>query len=226
MSAESIFSCVDPYSLRSVHLLSAFFITFPVKRLFLYSLKNHKIMVIFIIIGIIAIFLLYAVSIYNRLVKLKNLVQEAWSSIDVMLKKRHDLIPNLVETVKGYATHERETLENVTRARNQAVGANSLEAKEAAEKNLNQAMVNLFAVAEQYPDLKANANFQQLQAELTSIENDIEKSRRYYNGTARENNTLVESFPSNLVANMYKFEKVSFFELENIADREVPTVKF
>ncbi|WEK68166.1 MAG: LemA family protein [Candidatus Chryseobacterium colombiense] len=183
-------------------------------------------MVALIIIGIIAIFLLYAVSIYNRLVKLKNLVQEAWSSIDVMLKKRHDLIPNLVETVKGYATHERETLESVTRARNQAVGANSLEAKEAAEKKLNQAMMNLFAVAEQYPDLKANANFQQLQAELTSIENDIEKSRRYYNGTARENNTLVESFPSNIVANMYKFEKVSYFELDNIAEREVPTVKF
>nr|WP_291888299.1 LemA family protein [Chryseobacterium sp.] len=183
-------------------------------------------MVTLIIIGIIAIFLLYAVSIYNRLIKLKNLVQEAWSSIDVMLKKRHDLIPNLVETVKGYATHERETLESVTRARNQAVGANSLEAKEAAEKNLNQAMMNLFAVAEQYPDLKANANFQQLQAELTSIENDIEKSRRYYNGTARENNTLVESFPSNIVANMFKFEKVSYFELDNIAEREVPTVKF
>jgi len=183
-------------------------------------------MITLIIIGVLAIFLLYAVSIYNRLVKLKNLVQEGWSGIDVMLKKRHDLIPNLVETVKGYATHERETLESVTRARNQAVAAGSVEAKEAAEKNLNQAMMNLFAVAEQYPDLKANTNFQQLQAELTSIENDIEKSRRYYNGTARENNTLVESFPSNIVANMYKFEKVSYFELENIADREVPTVKF
>jgi len=174
----------------------------------------------------LVIALLYGVSIYNRLVKLRNLVQEAWSSIDVMLKKRHDLIPNLVETVKGYATHERETLENVTKARNLAVGADSVEAKEAAEKNLNQAMVNLFAVAEQYPDLKANANFQQLQAELSSIENDIEKSRRYYNGTVRENNTLVESFPSNIVANMYKFEKSKFFELENIAEREVPNVKF
>lgn len=179
-----------------------------------------------IIVGVLVIALLYGVSIYNRLVKLRNLVQEAWSSIDVMLKKRHDLIPNLVETVKGYATHERETLENVTKARNLAVGADSVEGKEIAEKNLNQAMVNLFAVAEQYPDLKANANFQQLQAELSSIENDIEKSRRYYNGTVRENNTLVESFPSNIVANMYKFEKSKFFELENIADREVPSVKF
>jgi len=183
-------------------------------------------MIALIIGGVLAIVLLYGVSIYNRLVKLRNLVQEAWSSIDVMLKKRHDLIPNLVETVKGYATHERETLENVTKARNLAVGADSVEAKETAEKNLNQAMVNLFAVAEQYPDLKANANFQQLQAELSSIENDIEKSRRYYNGTVRENNTLVESFPSNIIANMYKFEKSKFFELENIADREVPSVKF
>jgi LemA protein len=183
-------------------------------------------MIALIIGGVLVIALLYGVSIYNRLVKLRNLVQEAWSSIDVMLKKRHDLIPNLVETVKGYATHERETLENVTKARNLAVGADSVEAKEAAEKNLNQAMVNLFAVAEQYPDLKANANFQQLQAELSSIENDIEKSRRYYNGTVRENNTLVESFPSNIIANMYKFEKSKFFELENIADREVPNVKF
>jgi len=183
-------------------------------------------MIALIIGGVLVIALLYGVSIYNRLVKLRNLVREAWSSIDVMLKKRHDLIPNLVETVKGYATHERETLENVTKARNLAVGADSVEAKEAAEKNLNQAMVNLFAVAEQYPDLKANANFQQLQAELSSIENDIEKSRRYYNGTVRENNTLVESFPSNIIANMYKFEKSKFFELENIAEREVPNVKF
>lgn len=183
-------------------------------------------MITLILVAAVLIVSLYGASIYNRLVKLRNLVQEAWSSIDVMLKKRHDLIPNLVETVKGYATHERETLESVIRARTQAVGATSVEGKEAAEKNLNQAMMNLFAVAEQYPDLKANANFQQLQSELTSIENDIEKSRRYYNGTVRENNTLVESFPSNIVANMYKFEKSPFFELQNVAEREVPTVKF
>ena len=196
------------------------------KKTLLLEIIKPKIMTIIIIIALIAICLLYAVSIYNRLVKLKNLVQEAWSSIDVMLKKRHDLIPNLVETVKGYTTHERETLDSVIRARTQAVGADSVQAKEAAEKNLNQAMMNLFAVAEQYPDLKANTNFQQLQSELTSIENDVEKSRRYYNGTVRENNTLIESFPSNIIANMYKFEKSPFFELENIAEREVPTVKF
>ncbi|AJW63443.1 LemA family protein [Elizabethkingia miricola] len=179
-----------------------------------------------VIIALVVIVLLYGVSVYNKLVKFRNLVQEAWSSIDVMLKKRYDLIPNLVETVKGYATHERETLDSVTQARTMAKNAGSVQEKEAAEKNLNQAMMNLFAVAEQYPDLKANTNFQQLQNELSSLESDIEKSRRYYNGTARENNTLVESFPSNIIANMYKFEKAPFFELQNTAEREVPSVKF
>ncbi|HAY3537087.1 LemA family protein [Elizabethkingia anophelis] len=179
-----------------------------------------------VVIALVVIVLLYGVSVYNKLVKFRNLVQEAWSSIDVMLKKRYDLIPNLVETVKGYATHERETLDSVTQARTMAKNAGSVQEKEAAEKNLNQAMMNLFAVAEQYPDLKANANFQQLQNELSSLESDIEKSRRYYNGTVRENNTLVESFPSNIIANMYKFEKAPFFELQNTAEREVPSVKF
>ena len=184
-------------------------------------------MTIFLIIiaFVVAIFL-YGVTIYNRLVMLRTMVEEAWSSIDVMLKKRHDLIPNLVETVKGYATHERETFESVTRARNAAVNANGLQEKEAAEKNLNQAMMNLNAVAEQYPDLKANANFMQLQAEISALEGDIEKSRRYYNGTVRENNILVETFPSSIVANQYKFTKSPFFELENVAERTVPTVKF
>ncbi|MCT3800204.1 LemA family protein [Elizabethkingia anophelis] len=179
-----------------------------------------------VVIALVVIVLLYGVSVYNKLVKFRNLVQEAWSSIDVMLKKRYDLIPNLVETVKGYATHERETLDSVTQARTTAKNAGSVQEKEAAEKNLNQAMMNLFAVAEQYPDLKANTNFQQLQNELSSLESDIEKSRRYYNGTVRENNTLVESFPSNIIANMYKFEKAPFFELQNTAEREVPSVKF
>ncbi|MCT3922745.1 LemA family protein [Elizabethkingia anophelis] len=179
-----------------------------------------------VVIALVVIVLLYGVSVYNKLVKFRNLVQEAWSSIDVMLKKRYDLIPNLVETVKGYATHERETLDSVTQARTMAKNAGSVQEKEAAEKNLNQVMMNLFAVAEQYPDLKANTNFQQLQNELSSLESDIEKSRRYYNGTVRENNTLVESFPSNIIANMYKFEKAPFFELQNTAEREVPSVKF
>ncbi|WP_244140770.1 LemA family protein [Kaistella flava (ex Peng et al. 2021)] len=183
-------------------------------------------MIILIILAAIAIFFFYGISIYNRLVKLRTMVQEAWSSIDVMLKKRHDLIPNLVETVKGYATHERETFDSVTRARAAAMGANTIQEKEAAEKNLNQAMMNLNAVAEQYPDLKANTNFLQLQAELSTLEGDIEKSRRYYNGTVRENNILVDTFPSNIIANMYKFTKSAFFELDNIAERVVPNVQF
>lgn len=181
---------------------------------------------ILIIVALVVIFLMYGISIYNRLVKLRTMVQEAWSSIDVMLKKRHDLIPNLVETVKGYATHERETFESVTRARTAAMNANTIQEKEAAEKNLNQAMMNLNAVAEQYPDLKANTNFLQLQGELSALEGDIEKSRRYYNGTVRENNILVDTFPSNIIANMYKFTKSAFFELDNIAERAVPNVKF
>ncbi len=182
--------------------------------------------IILIIVAAIAIFFFYGISIYNRLVKLKTMVQEAWSSIDVMLKKRHDLIPNLVETVKGYATHEKETFESVTRARTAAMNADGIQQKEAAEKNLNQAMMNLNAVAEQYPDLKANTNFLQLQGELSALEGDIEKSRRYYNGTVRENNILVETFPSNIIANMFKFSKSVFFELDNIAERAVPSIKF
>lgn len=182
--------------------------------------------ILLIIVAIAVLFLFYGVSIYNRLVKLRTMVQEAWSSIDVMLKKRHDLIPNLVETVKGYATHERETFDSVTKARAAAMNANTLQEKEIAEKNLNQAMMNLNAVAEQYPDLKANTNFLQLQGELANLENDIEKARRYYNGTVRENNILVDTFPSNIIANMYKFTKSTFFELENIAERAVPNVKF
>lgn len=181
---------------------------------------------ILIILVLGTVILFYGVSIYNKLVKFRTMVQEAWSSIDVMLKKRHDLIPNLVETVKGYAAHERETFDSVTRARAAAINANSIQEKEAAEKNLDQAMMNLNAVAEQYPDLKANASFLQLQGELSSLEGDIEKSRRYYNGTVRENNILVDTFPSNILANMFKFTKASFFELENIAERAVTNVKF
>ena len=179
-----------------------------------------------IILAAIAIFFFYGISIYNRLVKLKTMVEEAWSSIDVMLKKRHDLIPNLVETVKGYATHERATLDSVTRARAAAMGANTIQEKEVAEKNLSQAMMTLNAVAEQYPDLKANTNFLQLQGELSALEGDIEKSRRYYNGTVRENNILVDTFPSNILANMFKFTKATFFELDNVAERAVPSIKF
>lgn len=174
----------------------------------------------------LAILILYAISIYNALIKNRNLVEEAWSVIDVMLKKRYDLIPNLVETVKGYATHEKETLQNVIEARNQAVNTKDVEHKQIAEQTLNHAMMNLFALSENYPDLKANTNFQQLQSDLSEIETDIEKSRRYYNGTVREYNIKIEIFPNNMIANMYGFQKSKFFEIENQEEKTTPQVKF
>jgi LemA protein len=177
-----------------------------------------------LIIG--ALLAIYAVSIYNKLVRTKNLVMEAWSGIDVMLKKRHDLIPNLVETVKGYASHERNTLELVINARSQALGANTVDEKEAAETKLSGALRGLFALAERYPDLKASANFQQLQSQVETMEGDIEKTRRYYNGTARELNTLIESFPGNLIASLFSFDKVTYFQLDNNAERNAPNIKF
>ena len=179
-----------------------------------------------ILLVLVVLFVLYGVSIYNRLVKLRTLVEEAWSGINVQLKKRHDLIPNLVETVKGYATHERETFDSVTKARASAMQATDVKSQEAAENNLNAALIRLLAVAEQYPELKANQNFLQLQDQLSVIESDIEKSRRYYNGTVREKTIVIDTFPSNIVANMFKFEKSPFFELENEAEKAVPQIKF
>lgn len=179
-----------------------------------------------VLLILVIIVIMYGVSIYNKLVKLRTMVQEAWSGINVQLKKRHDLIPNLVETVKGYASHERETIENVTQARAGAMQAQDIKSQEAAENNLNAALIRLLAVAEQYPELKANQNFLQLQNQLSLIESDIEKSRRYYNGTVRENNILVDTFPSNVIAGMFKFTKSLFFELENEAEKAVPQVQF
>ena len=182
--------------------------------------------ILLILLGLVALIALYAIGIYNRLVKGKNLVAEGWSGIDVQLKKRYDLIPNLVETVKGYAAHERETFESVTRARTAAQQATTVEGQQVAEKNLNTALMNLIAVAERYPDLKANTNFLELQATLQTVEGDIEKARRYYNGNVREQNTLIESFPSNIVANLFGFVKSVFFELDNPAEKQNPQVKF
>ena len=182
--------------------------------------------VTYALIGLVVLAAFYGVGIYNRLVKLKTLVAEAWSGIDVQLKKRYDLIPNLVETVKGYASHEKETFENVTKARNQAQNATSVEGKQAAENQLNKSLINLFAVAEQYPELKANENFLSLQNELSVVESDIEKSRRYYNGTTRDYNILIDSFPSNIIAGITKFTKAVFFEIDTEAERQNPQVKF
>jgi LemA protein len=184
-------------------------------------------MIFFIIlIALAAVVLFYFVGIYNKLVRKRSMVEEGWSGIDVQLKKRYNLIPNLVETVKGYASHEKETLEQVITARNKAIQAEGVADQTKAELQLNSALANVFALSEAYPDLKANQNFLHLQQELSNIEGDIEKARRYYNGTVREQNIMVESFPSNLVANSFGFLISSFFELEDESQRSNPEVKF
>lgn len=179
-----------------------------------------------IVLAIVVVVALYAVLIYNKLVRFRTLVDEAWSGINVQLKKRHDLIPNLMETVKGYASHERDTLDSVTQARAGAMQAHNVKEQEAAENQLSSALVRLMAVAESYPELKANQNFMQLQEQLGLIEGDIEKSRRYYNGAVRQKNIAIDTFPSNMVANAFGFSKSTFFELESEAERAVPQIKF
>jgi LemA protein len=170
----------------------------------------------------------YAIAVYNGLVRARQMMQEAWSGIDVQLKRRADLIPNLVETVKGYAAHEKEALERVTemRARAQSVPSGDIDGRAAAEGMLSQALGRLMAVAEAYPDLKASQNFTELQRSLETTEREIQMARRYYNGSVRELNTKVESFPSNLVARQFGFDKAQYFELEDAADRQLPEVKF
>ncbi len=165
---------------------------------------------------------------YNGFVALVNRAKEAWSDIDVQLKRRYDLIPNLVNTVKGYATHEREAFEKVTAARSAAMGAQGLASKAAAEGELSGALSRLMAVAEAYPDLKANTNFMELQRELSDTENKIQAARRFYNTNVRDLNIRVDSFPSNVVANMFTFGKMEFFELgaHEAAAREPVEVKF
>jgi LemA protein len=169
---------------------------------------------------------IWLIGIYNRLAAGRVGVQGAWADIDVQLKRRHDLIPNLVETVKGYAKHEREALEAVIAARARAVGAGSIEDKVAAEGGLTQALGRLMAVAEAYPDLKANANFMQLQGELTSTEDIISRARGGYNGAAGGYNQQLVVFPTNVVASMFGFKQMPFFEVENAAERNAPQVKF
>jgi LemA protein len=180
----------------------------------------------FIVIGIVLLLAIVAVVIYNSLITLRNLVQEAWRQIDVELKRRHDLIPNLLETVKGYAAHERGTLEGVMQARSAAMsGGQSPAAAAQNEGMLSQALGRLFAVAEAYPDLKANANFLALQQELTSTEDRIASGRRYYNANVRELNTKVETVPSNIVAGLAKIGREEYFESAGI-EREAPGVRF
>jgi LemA protein len=181
-----------------------------------------------IILAIVVAVVGYAIFIYNDLVSKRQLKEEGWSGIDVQLKRRTDMIPNLLETVKGYMGHERETLEAVTQARAAATaGANAGPAERSAlEGALSGALGKLLAIAEAYPDLKANTTFLEFQSALQNVEDEIQLARRYYNGSVRNLNTAVESFPSNVVANAFKFEKAEYFELENEADRAVPQVKF
>lgn len=179
-----------------------------------------------VLLALVAGVLLWAVLLYNGLVRMRNMVEEAWSGIDVQLKRRTDLIPNLVATVKGYAAHEKGTLEEVIRLRGLAQNAHGVGETAQAQGLLGAALGKLFALAESYPDLKANANFAQLQASLGEIEDQVQLARRYYNGAVRNLNIAVESFPSNLVAGRFGFEKAEFFELESPSERTVPTVAF
>jgi LemA protein len=179
-----------------------------------------------LIIAILLILIIYIVSIYNSLVTLKNQCEEAWSSIDVQLKRRHDLIPNIVETVKGYAGHEKETLTKVIEARNMAMQTSGgLEKRAEAENFLTSTLKSLFALSENYPNLKANENFLQLQNTLNEIEDNIQNSRRYYNAVVRDLNTKIEMFPSNIIAGMFNFTKKEYFEIEE-REKEPVQVKF
>jgi LemA protein len=180
--------------------------------------------VILVIVGGLGLFV---VSVYNGLVRARNEVKNAWSSIDVQLKRRHDLIPNLVETVKGYASHERGTLDAVVKARQQAVSfTGSVEERGKVENMLTQSLRSLFAVAEAYPDLKANQNFIKLQEELSATENKIGFARQYYNDATMRYKNRIEMFPSNVIAGMFNFQPEPFFQVEEAAERAVPQVKF
>jgi LemA protein len=181
-----------------------------------------------IVLGVIVVIVIWAISVYNGLVAMRQRTDQAFADIDVQLKQRHDLIPNLVETVKGYAAHERGTLEAVVQARNAAVAAPGVEQKVAAENMLTGALRQLFAVAEAYPDLKANQNFQQLQMELTDIENKLAASRRFFNSAVQEYNTGIQQFPAALFAGMFGFQPKTFFDLgeQRAALDQAPSVKF
>ncbi len=179
-----------------------------------------------IILIVIVLIIIWLIAVYNNLITSRNRVDEAWSDIDVQLKRRYDLIPNLVETVKAYATHEREVFQKVTEARAAAMQAKGIEEKGKAENMLSNTLKSLFAVAENYPDLKASQNFLSLQDELTDTENKIQASRRFYNGNVRDFNTKIQIFPNNIIANMLGFKKYDFFQIEEEKEKEAPQVKF
>ncbi len=179
-----------------------------------------------VMIAIVAVLVIAAIGIFNKLVRSRMRSKEAWSDIDVQLKRRYDLIPNLIETVKGYATHERELFEKVTQARAAAMGATGIDERGKAENALSQTLKSLFAVSENYPELKASTNFLQLQKELADTEDKIQASRRFYNANVRDLNIAIESFPSNIFAKIFVFKKMDLFEIAEAAQRETPKVQF
>jgi len=178
------------------------------------------------ILAVIAVLVVWFISIYNKLIKLRNMKDEGWSGIDVQLKRRSNLIPNLIDTVKGYMDHERSVLEEVTELRTRAMNASGMDAKMVAESALTRTLGKLFAVAENYPDLKANQSFIDLQEQLAEIEDEIQMARRYYNGTARNLNVGIETFPNSIVAGMFQFEIAEFYEIDDESERAVPKVDF
>jgi len=178
-----------------------------------------------LIIAIVVVCGGFSLYIYNRLVRLVNYVREAWSGIDVQLKKRHDLIPRLVETVQGYASHERNLLEAITSLRTQGMSASSVKDTETAEVGLSKALGKLFVVVENYPELKASQNFLELQRDISKVENDLQKARRYYNGTVRNYNILIEQFPSSLIAGVAGHRQREFFDIGNESERSAPEFK-
>lgn len=180
----------------------------------------------YIIIGVAVVLVLWIIAAFNNLIRTRNRAKEAWSDIDVQLKRRYDLIPNLVETVKGYAIHEKELLEKVTQARASAISAQGTKDKADAENALSGTLKSLFAVSENYPDLKASVNFLQLQKDLTDTEDKIQAARRFYNSNVMELNTKIEVFPSNIIASVFSFKRMDLFELQEAAQREPVAVKF
>lgn len=181
---------------------------------------------LWIILSVVVVIVLWVIAVFNGLVILKNRAKEAWADIDVQLKRRYDLIPNLVETVKGYATHEREVFEKVTEARANAMSAQGAKDKAEAENMLSNTLKSLFAVSENYPELKASQNFLALQNELTDTEDKIQAARRFYNTNVRDLNIKIESFPANLIANSFSFKQMELFQTANEAEREPVAVKF
>jgi len=179
-----------------------------------------------VVLAVIGVLFLWAIGIYNKLTRKRITANGAWSDIDVQLKRRYNLIPNLVETVKGYAKHEQETLENVIKARQTAIDASGVQGQAMAENMLTGALRQMFALSESYPDLKANQNFMQLQEELTSTENKIGFSRQHYNKTTAQYNEAIAVFPNNVLAGMFNFNVMDFFELDDEAQREAPKVSF